>query len=86
MNAARIEARVDRQRKKTIEKAAALEGRSVTDFVVTSALAEATRVIEAHTRMALTERDSAVFVEALLAPPVPSGRLAKAAARYRSAL
>ncbi len=80
---ARIEARVDRQQKKVIERAAALEGRTVTDFVVTSAQAEATRVIEAHTRMLLSERDQAVFVSALLSPTVPTGRLAKAAARYK---
>jgi len=80
---ARIEARVDRQQKKAIEKAAALEGRTVTDFVVTSAQAEAVRVIEAHTRMILSERDQAVFVSALLSPTVPTGRLARAAARYK---
>lgn len=80
---ARIEARVDHQQKKAIEKAAALAGRTVTDFVVTSAQAEATRVIEAHTRMILSERDQAAFVSALLSPVVPTGRLAKAAERYK---
>ena len=80
---ARIEARLDRQQKKAIEKAAALEGRTVTDFVVSSAQAEATRVIEAHTRMVLTERDQTAFVSALLSATVPTGRLAKAAARYK---
>lgn len=80
---ARIEARLDRQQKKAIERAAALEGRTVTDFVVTSAQAEAARVIEAHTRMVLSERDQTAFVSALLNPAVPTGRLARAAARYK---
>ena len=81
---ARIEARVDRQQKKAIVRAAALEGRTVTDFVMTSARAAATRVIEAHTRMVLSARDQAAFVSALLNPTPPTGRLATAMARYKS--
>jgi len=80
---ARIEARVDRQKKKVIERAATLAGRTFSEFVVSSAHAEATRVIEAHTRMNLSERDQAAFASALINPTIPTGRLAVAAARYK---
>ncbi len=70
-------------RKKLIERAAALEGRSVTDFVVASAQAAAARVIEQHTMLALSEGDQQVFVSALLDTSVPRGRLARAAQRFR---
>jgi uncharacterized protein (DUF1778 family) len=80
---ARLEARVAPKQKKLIERAAALEGRSVTDFVVASAQAAAARVIEQHTILALSEGDQQVFVSALLDTRVPRGRLAKAAQRFR---
>ena len=80
---ARLEARIAPEQKKLIERAAALEGRSVTDFVIHSANAAAVRVIQERTSITLSDRDQETFVSALLEPVVPRGRLATAAARYR---
>jgi uncharacterized protein (DUF1778 family) len=79
----RLEARISREQKKLFQKAAELQGRTVTEFVVSSAQEAAMRAIEERTVMRLSERDREVFVSALLSPTVPTGRLAKAARRYK---
>ncbi len=82
----RVEARVTPVQKKLLERAAALEGRSLTDFVVSSAQAAAAETISRHELMELTPDDQDVFVAALLKPPVPNKTLRAAAALYRVAL
>lgn len=82
----RVEARVTAEQKKLLERAAALEGRSLTDFVVSSAQAAAAITISRHELLRLTPDDQDVFVEALLNPPAPNETLRRAAARYRTAL
>ena len=79
----RLEARVSRDQKKLFEKAARLQGRTVTDFVVTSAQEAATRILQEHEVIALSTRDREAFVAALLNPPLLRGRLANALERYR---
>lgn len=79
----RLEARVSPEQKALIERAARLEGRSVTDFLVRSAQQEAERVIREHEVMVLSPRDSVAFVQALLDPPPPNEALRAAFRRYR---
>jgi uncharacterized protein (DUF1778 family) len=81
--AERLEARVTSEQKSLIERAAALEGRTVTDFVLTSVQDAARRTIEAHNQLALSVRDSEAFVEALLNPKPVNDRLAETVRRYR---
>ena len=81
--AERLEARVTAEQKRLIEQAAALQGRSVTDFVLSSVQDAARRAIEEHQRLELSVRDSQAFVEALLNPPPPNDRLRETVARYR---
>ena len=66
-----------------IEYAAALQGRSVTDFVLTSVQDAARRAIEEHQQLALTVRDSEAFVDALLNPQPVNDRLRDTVRRYR---
>ncbi len=82
--AERVEARVTNDQKKLLERAAALEGRSLTDFVVTSAQNAAAEAIARHELLQLSPRDQTVFVRALLKPPAPNKALREAAARYRA--
>lgn len=84
--AERLEARVTAEQKRLIEQAAALQGRSVTDFVLSSVQDAARRAIEEHQRLELSARDSQAFVEALLNPPPPNDRLRETVARYRSVM
>ncbi len=84
--AERLEARVTAEQKALIERAAALEGRTVTDFVLTSVQEAARRTIEDHEIIRLSVRDSQAFVDALLNPREPSARMRERVARYRSVI
>jgi uncharacterized protein (DUF1778 family) len=81
----RLEARVTTEQKMLIEHAAALQGRTVTDFVLTSVQDAARRAIEDHQRLDLSVRDSQAFVEALLNPQPVNDRLRDTVRRYREA-
>lgn len=79
----RVEARVTPEQKKLLERAAALEGRSLTDFLLSSAQSAAADTISRHELLKLTPKDQQIFVAALLNPPVPNKALRAAAARYQ---
>jgi uncharacterized protein (DUF1778 family) len=83
--AQRLEARVTMAQKTLIERAAALQGRTITDFVLTSVQDAARRAIEQHQQIELSVRDSAAFVEALLNPKPVNNRLRTTIRRYRDA-
>lgn len=79
----RLEARITPAQKEILQHAAELEGRSLTDFVVSSAQATARRIIHEHEVLLLSARDREVFVNALLNPPSPNDKLRRAARRYK---
>jgi len=79
----RLEARVSQDHKILIEKAAALEGLSLTDFIVSNLVAASHRVIQEHQILRLSLEDSEAFVNALRNPPEPNERLKLAAVRYK---
>jgi len=81
----RLETRVTAEQKRLIEQAAALQGRTLTDFVLTSAQEAARRTIDDHGRLELSLRDSEAFVEALLNPKPVNARLRETVRRYRQA-
>lgn len=81
----RLEARVTAAQKRLIERAAALQGRSVTDFVLASVQDAALRAIEEHQRIDLSLRDSEAFVQALTDSPPVNDRLRETVRRYREA-
>lgn len=74
-----------RQEKRLFERAAAIEGRSLTDFLLESARDAAKRAISRQETWHLTPEDQRVFVEALLNPPKPTKALREAVARYKAA-
>ena len=82
--AERIVARIGRDEKAMIERAALLSGQTTAVFVVASACQAALETLETAERIRLNAEQSRRFVAALLAParPVPPA-LAKAADRYR---
>jgi uncharacterized protein (DUF1778 family) len=81
--AQRLEARVTAEQKTLIEHAAALQARTVTDFVLTSVQDAARRTIEQHRQLELSVRDSQAFVDALLKPKPVNARLRDTVRRYR---
>jgi uncharacterized protein (DUF1778 family) len=78
-----LETRLTAEQKRLIERAAALQGRTVTDFVLTSLQDAAKRAIEEHHQIALSMRDSEAFVDALLNPTPVNDRLRDTVRRYR---
>jgi uncharacterized protein (DUF1778 family) len=83
---ARLEARVNADIKALWQKAADLEGVTLTDFVIASVQAAAYRVIEQHQTLKLSVEDAEAFVEAILNPPQPSDALIKATLRYKQVI
>ena len=81
---ARLEARLTDEQKALFQHAADLTGRSLTEFVVSSAQEIAARTVREHDVLTLSGRDRQFFVEALLKPNPPSKRLRQAARRYKS--
>lgn len=82
---ARLEARVTDDQKALFQRAADLTGRSLTDFVVSSAQEIAARTVREREVLTLSGLDRKVFLDALLNPPPPSKRLRQAASRYKRA-
>ncbi|MGH8133177.1 MAG: DUF1778 domain-containing protein [Steroidobacteraceae bacterium] len=82
----RFEARIRPEEKRSLERAAELSGRKLTDFVMGAAHAAALETIQRYEGMVLTDaRDREAFVAAMLAPPGPNAKLRAAAARYLDA-
>lgn len=79
-----MEARVSPEQKKLFKKAAALEGRSLTDFIVSSVSDAARRTVQDFEVMKLRKRDREVFVKSLRKPGSPNKALKSAAALYKA--
>jgi uncharacterized protein (DUF1778 family) len=81
--AERLEARVTREQKRIIERAARLRGTSVTEFVVASARQAASDTIKDFEMLTLRDEARDAFVNALLHPPAPNAAARAAALRYK---
>lgn len=79
----RLEARISRAQKDLFLRAASVQGRSLTDFVVASMQEAAEKALRAHEVLTLSERDRKMFVEALMKPAAPGRALRQAAKRYK---
>jgi uncharacterized protein (DUF1778 family) len=82
-SAARLEARLPGQVLQRLKRAAAIQGRTLTDFVVSAADEAARRMIEQTEVLRLSAEDQRHIAAAILKPPVPNRGLKKAAKRYR---
>ena len=79
----RLGFRLDAETKDLIERAAYLSRRKVSDFCVTALAESARRTIAEHETLVLSDRDREAFFEALVNPPKPSERLARALVAHR---
>ncbi len=80
---ARLEARITPDLQALLKRAAELQGRTVSDFVVSAARDAAVRAIEEVEILRLSVEDQQRFAEALLDPPEPVAALEKAFQRRR---
>jgi len=79
----RLEARISSEQKALFKRAAELQGRTLSDFVIASAYDAAVRTIQEMEVIRLSAADSRAFAEALLNPRQPPAELQAAAQRYR---
>lgn len=80
----RLDLRLPAEVKYQIEKAAELQGRSVSDFVVAAALTQASQVIEQQMVVKLCLEDSMALAESFINEPKPNKKAIEAAKRYRA--
>ena len=83
VRAYRFDARLNEEQKTLIQRAADLEGRTMTDFVLHSAEAAAERTIEERAMLILSARGTEAFVDAILSAAEPGPVLRAAARRYK---
>lgn len=83
---ARLEARISTDLHAILKRAAELQGRTMTDFVVAAVQEAAQRAIEQSEIIHLSLADQQCFAQALLSPPQPTQALERAFARRRTLL
>jgi len=80
---ARLEARISRELHNTLKRAAALQNRTITDFVISAVQEAAENVIENTQVLRLSLADQKRFAEALLSPPKATRALERAFRRHQ---
>ena len=75
---ARIEARIAPETLAVVRRAAEIQGRSVSDFIVAAAQDAANRTIEETSIVRLSVEDQRLIAEAILNPPAPTPGLVRA--------
>jgi uncharacterized protein (DUF1778 family) len=81
---ARIEARIAPDALAVVKRAAEIQGRSVSDFVVDAAQKAAHQTIEETQIIRVSVEDQAAFAESVLNPPPLAPAMERAIDRYRS--
>lgn len=83
---ARFDARLSKDKKLIIEKAAILAGyRNLSDFVVSTVYEKAQDIIQRSETILVSQKDSEIFFQALVNPPKPNEALKAAARQYKNA-
>lgn len=80
----RLEARITPEQKEQFQRAADLSGKTLTAFVVESVQAAAEATIRERGESRITSRDYETFVEAVMNPQGPNGKLREAFQRHRA--
>jgi len=78
---ARLEARISTDLHAMLKRAAEIQGRTMTDFVVAAVQSAAQQAIEKAEIIKLSMSDQAFFAQALLTPAEPASALERAFAR-----
>jgi uncharacterized protein (DUF1778 family) len=80
---ARLEARLPVHVHAMLKRAAEIQGRTLTDFVVAASSEAARQTIEATDIIRLSVDDQRLFAESILNPPEPTVALTRAFAKHR---
>lgn len=79
----RLQVRLNAEAKTVLQRAAGYRHKTVSQFVLATALAEAEKIIRENETASLSTADWQVFYDALSNPPAPNAALRKAFAKYR---
>jgi|GEM_PF-636045 len=83
---ARFDARLSAEQKQFFETAASLSGfKSLSEFVIHATQQAAVAIVTQHSQLQLSNKDSRLFFDALLASTQPNAALKKAARKYKKA-
>ena len=74
----RITARVPHSTRTIIERAAAVYGATISQFVVQASVERANEVLHGMEMVKLSSRDAQIFIDALTKPPAPNKKLQEA--------
>ena len=83
VSTARLEARISTDLHSMLKRAAEIQGRTMTDFVVSAVQDAAQQAIAQSEVIRLSLADQECFARALLSPPKPAPALKRAFARHR---
>src|SRR5258706_15091941 len=82
----RLEIRIPQNLKLVLQRAAAIQGRSLSDFLATTAEKAANEVIRENQIIRLSVEDSLTFANALFNSPKPNNKLQSAYATYKKSV
>ena len=80
---ARLEARLPVHVHAMLKRAAEIQGRTLTDFVVAASSEAARQAIEATEIIRLSVEDQRLFAESIINPPEPTAALRRAFEKHR---
>jgi uncharacterized protein (DUF1778 family) len=78
----RIVSRVPHSNRTIIEKAAAVYGATINQFMIQAALDRANQILAQEEQLRLSERDARLFLDALDNPPAPADALVEALRKH----
>lgn len=78
----RIVSRVPHSNRTIIEKAAAVYGATINQFMIQAALDRANQILAQEEQLRLSERDARLFLDALDNPPAPADTLIEALRKH----
>jgi uncharacterized protein (DUF1778 family) len=79
----RLQVRLDARSKATLQRAATYRRKTVSQFVLATALEEAEKIIRENEVVSLSSADWTIFFDALTNPPSPNAALRKAFAKHQ---
>ena len=83
---ARLEARISHDLHAVVKRAAEMQGRTMTDFVIHALQSAASQAIEQADHVRMTMADQEAFAQALIAPAKPNAALKRAFAKANKLL
>ena len=79
----RLDLRVSLREKELLERAASLKGISVSSYLLSNSIQAATKDIESHEKLVLSDNDRDLFLSLMENPPEPNQALKSAMRRFQ---